>query len=85
MPSRLVLWPAVHQVLRDNPDVTVEFSIDHALTDIVAERFDAGVRLGEEIAKDMIAVKIGPDLRLAVGRFSNIFRRAWDADFAATI
>jgi DNA-binding transcriptional LysR family regulator len=61
-----VLWPAVHQVLRDNPDVTVELSIDHALTDIVAERFDAGVRLGEEIARDMIAVKIGPDLRLAV-------------------
>lgn len=61
-----VLWPAVHQVLRDNPDVAVELSIDHALTDIVAERFDAGVRLGEEIARDMVAVKIGPDLRLAV-------------------
>jgi DNA-binding transcriptional LysR family regulator len=61
-----LLWPAVHNVLRDNPDVTIELSIDHALTDIVAERFDAGVRLGEEIAKDMVAVKIGPDLRLAV-------------------
>jgi DNA-binding transcriptional LysR family regulator len=61
-----LLWPAVHNVLRDNPDVKIELSIDHALTDIVAERFDAGVRLGEEIAKDMVAVKIGPDLRLAV-------------------
>lgn len=61
-----LLWPAVHHVLRDNPDVTIELSIDHALTDIVAERFDAGVRLGEEIAKDMVAVKIGPDVRLAV-------------------
>jgi DNA-binding transcriptional LysR family regulator len=64
--AETLLWPAVHHVLRDNPDVTVELSIDHALTDIVAERFDAGVRLGEQIAKDMIAVKIGPDLRLAV-------------------
>jgi DNA-binding transcriptional LysR family regulator len=61
-----LLWPAVRDVLCDNPDITVELSIDHALTDIVAERFDAGVRLGEEIAKDMVAVKIGPDLRLAV-------------------
>jgi DNA-binding transcriptional LysR family regulator len=61
-----LLWPAVHNVLRDNPDVKIELSIDHALTDIVAERFDAGVRLGEEIAKDIVAVKIGPDLRLAV-------------------
>lgn len=61
-----LLWPAVHQVLRDNPDITIELSIDQALTDIISERFDAGVRLGEEIAKDMVAVKIGPDLRLAV-------------------
>jgi DNA-binding transcriptional LysR family regulator len=61
-----LLWPAVHQVLRDNPDITIELSIDHALTDIITERFDAGVRLGEEVAKDMVAVKIGPDLRLAV-------------------
>ena len=60
------LWPAIKRVLRDNPEVTIEISIDQALTDIVTERFDAGVRLGEQIAKDMIAVKIGPDLRLAV-------------------
>ncbi len=44
----------------------MELSIDYSLTDIVAERFDAGVRLGEQIAKDMIAVRIGPDIRMAV-------------------
>jgi len=61
-----VLWPAVATLLKDYPDVTVELSIDNHLTDIIAERFDAGVRLGEQIARDMIAVKIGPELRLAV-------------------
>jgi DNA-binding transcriptional LysR family regulator len=64
--AETLLWPAIQRVLADNPDITIELSIDQGLTDIVAERFDAGVRLGEEIAKDMIAVKIGPDLRLAV-------------------
>src|SRR5450755_4631515 len=48
------------------PDVTVEIIIDNGLTNIVAERYDAGVRLGEQVAKDMIAVRIGPDLRMAV-------------------
>ena len=61
-----LLWPAVHHVLARQPGYYGRAVIDHALTDIVAERFDAGVRLGEQIAKDMIAVKIGPDLRLAV-------------------
>ena len=50
----------------DYPDIHVELSIDSGLTDIVAERFDAGVRLGEALAKDMVAVRIGPDLRMAV-------------------
>jgi DNA-binding transcriptional LysR family regulator len=61
-----VLWPALEKLLPDYPDVHVELSIDSGLTDIVSDRFDAGVRLGEAIAKDMIAVRIGPDLRMAV-------------------
>lgn len=64
--AETLIWPAIKEVLGCNPDVIVELSIDQALTDIVADRFDAGVRLGEQITKDMIAVKIGPDLRLAV-------------------
>jgi len=61
-----ILWPAVVKLLRDYPAVQVELSIDSQLTDIIAERFDAGVRLGEQVAKDMIAVRIGPELRMAV-------------------
>lgn len=61
-----VLWPVLSRVLRDYPDIKVELAIDQSFTDIVAERFDAGVRLGEAVAKDMIAVRIGPDLRMAV-------------------
>jgi DNA-binding transcriptional LysR family regulator len=61
-----VLWPVLRRVLPAYPDVQVELNIDSGLTDIVAERFDAGVRLGESIAKDMVAVRIGPDIRMAV-------------------
>ena len=61
-----VLWPALEKLLTQYPDIHVEISIDHGFTDIVAERFDAGVRLGESVAKDMIAVRISPDLRMAV-------------------
>ena len=61
-----VLWPALEKLLPQYPDIHVEVSIDHGFTDIVAERFDAGVRLGESVAKDMIAVRISPDLRMAV-------------------
>ena len=52
--------------MREYPDIKVEVVIDYGLTDIVAERYDAGVRLGEQVAKDMIAVRIGPDQRMAV-------------------
>jgi DNA-binding transcriptional LysR family regulator len=63
-----LLWPALRPVLAEYPDIHVEISTDYRLTDIVAERFDAGVRFGEIIAKDMIAVPIAPDARmLAVG------------------
>lgn len=60
------LWPVVQQLLPDYPDINVEIITDYGLVDIVAERYDAGVRLGEQVAKDMIAVRIGPDLRFAV-------------------
>ena len=50
----------------DYPDIMAEIIVDQGLTDIVAERYDAGVRLGEQVAKDMIAVRIGPDFRMAV-------------------
>ena len=64
--ARAVLWPALARVLPDYPDINVEVSVDNRFVDIVTERFDAGVRFGEVIAKDMIAVPIGPDLRMAV-------------------
>jgi DNA-binding transcriptional LysR family regulator len=61
-----ILWPKLAGFLRQYPDIKIEIVIDYGLTDIVAERFDAGVRGGEQVAKDMIAVRIGPDLRMAV-------------------
>ncbi|MDO3433620.1 LysR family transcriptional regulator [Rhizobium sp. CBN3] len=61
-----VLWPVLEKLLPNYPDVNVEIIVDYGLTDIVAERYDAGVRLGEQVAKDMIAVRIGPDMRMAV-------------------
>ncbi len=60
-----ILWPALARLLPDYPDIRVEITVDYGLRDIVAERYDAGVRLGEQVAKDMIAVRIGPDLRMA--------------------
>ena len=61
-----VLWPKLAKFLPDYPDIKVEIVIDYGLTDIVAERYDAGVRWGEQVARDMIAVRIGPDVRFAV-------------------
>lgn len=61
-----VLWPKLAKLLREYPDIKVEIIIDYGLTDIVAQRYDAGVRLGEQVAKGMIAVRIGPDMRMAV-------------------
>lgn len=61
-----ILFPAIERLAPDHPDVKIELSVDTGLRDIVADRFDAGVRLGEQIDKDMIAVRIGPDLRMAV-------------------
>lgn len=60
-----ILAPALARLLPDYPDVQVELSIDPGFIDIVAERFDAGIRLGETVAQDMVAVRIGPDMRMA--------------------
>jgi DNA-binding transcriptional LysR family regulator len=69
-----LLWPKLAKFLRRYPDIKVETNIDNGLTDIVAQRFDAGVRAGEQVAKDMIAVRIGPDLRMAVVGAPSYFR-----------
>src|SRR5947209_5864543 len=61
-----ILLPALMKFLPRYPDIKVEISVDHSLIDIVAQRYDAGVRSGEQVAKDMIAVRIGPDMRMAV-------------------
>ena len=64
--AETLLWPAMIRLMHAYPDINVEIISDYGLTDIVAERFDAGVRLGEQVDKDMIAVRIGPDFRMAV-------------------
>ena len=61
-----VLWPVLKPFMAQYPDINVEVTVDNGLTDIVDDRFDAGVRLGEQVAKDMIAVCIAPDMRMAV-------------------
>ena len=63
--AETILMPALERFLPDYPDVKVEVTVDYGLTDVVTERFDAGVRLGEQVAKDMVAVRIGPDMRMA--------------------
>lgn len=70
-----LLWPALERLLPAYPDINVEIIVDYGLTDIVAERYDAGVRLGEQVAKDMIAVRIGPDMRMAVVGSPDYFAR----------
>jgi DNA-binding transcriptional LysR family regulator len=60
-----ILWPRLSEVLPQYPDIRVEVSIDYGLIDIAAQRFDAGIRLGDQVAKDMIAVRISPDMPMA--------------------
>ena len=72
---RTVLLPKLTPLLRDYPDITFEFDMSYGFRDIVAERFDAGVRLGKTIDKDMIAVPIGPPLRMAVVASPSYFER----------
>jgi len=61
-----VLHPVLSKLLPDHPDLNIEIIVDYGFTDIVAQGFDAGVRLGPQVAKDMIAMRIGPDMRMAV-------------------
>jgi DNA-binding transcriptional LysR family regulator len=70
-----VLWPKLSKFLPDYPDIKVEIDIGYGLVDIVAERFDAGVRFGDQVAKDMIAVRIGPDVQMAVVGSSSYFSK----------
>lgn len=70
-----ILLPKLAKFLQRYPDIKIEIVIDYGLTDIVAQRFDAGVRSGEQVAKDMIAVRIGPDMRMAVVGAPSYFKR----------
>jgi DNA-binding transcriptional LysR family regulator len=73
--AEAILWPALTKLLPQYPDIKVELITDYGLTDIVTERYDAGVRLGEQVAKDMIAVRIGPDFCMAVVGAPSYFAR----------
>jgi len=64
--AKTLLWPKLKTFLREYPEINVDLKVDNALTDIVGDRFDAGVRLGERLQQDMIAVRIGPDFRMIV-------------------
>lgn len=64
--AKTILLPAMRTLLKSHPDINVQLLIDYGLTDVVSERFDAGVRLGGEMDKDMIAVRIGPDIPMAI-------------------
>src|SRR5437868_9433296 len=72
--TETILVPKLAPLLRKYPDINVEIIIDYGLTDIVAQQYDAGVRSGEQVAKDMIAVRIGPDMRMAVVGAPSYFR-----------
>lgn len=73
--AKTVIWPALKALLPAYPEISVEISLDYGLVDIVAERFDAGVRLGEQVDKDMIAVRIAPDMPMAVVGSPSYFER----------
>jgi DNA-binding transcriptional LysR family regulator len=70
-----VLLPKLARLLQEYPDIKVEMIVDYGLTDIVAQQYDAGVRSGEQLAKDMIAVRIGPDMRMAVVGTPSYFKK----------
>ncbi|HDS1149152.1 MULTISPECIES: LysR family transcriptional regulator [Stenotrophomonas] len=70
-----VMQPVLGKLLPANPDLNIEVIVDYGLTDIVAEGFDAGIRMGEQVARDMIAVRVGPDLRMAVVGSPGYFQR----------
>lgn len=64
--AKTILYPKIAKLVADYPDITVEIFVDYGLSDVVADRFDAGVRLGEQVAKDMIGVRLGPDVPMAI-------------------
>lgn len=64
--ANTILWPKLSKLLPEYPEIKIEITISYGLIDIVAERYDAGVRLGDQVAKDMIAVRIAPDLQMTV-------------------
>lgn len=64
--TQYIIWPVVKQFAKEYPDIKVEINVENKLTDIVAERYDAGVRFGDQVAKDMIAVRISPDIRFLI-------------------
>jgi DNA-binding transcriptional LysR family regulator len=64
--ARSLVWPKLKPFLREYPEINLELVVDNGFVDIVEGRFDAGIRLGESVDKDMIAVRIGPDMRMAV-------------------
>ncbi|MGR9210233.1 LysR family transcriptional regulator [Rhizobium leguminosarum] len=74
-PTTSILWPAIERLLPEYPDIKFEITVDGALTDIVAERYDAGIRLGEQLNGDMIAVRIGPEMRMVVVGSPDYFTR----------
>ncbi|NEK17581.1 LysR family transcriptional regulator [Rhizobium leguminosarum] len=74
-PTTSILWPAIERLLPEYPDIKFEITVDGALTDIVAERYDAGIRLGEQLNADMIAVRIGPKMRMVVVGSPDYFAR----------
>ncbi|TKC88317.1 LysR family transcriptional regulator [Trinickia terrae] len=73
--AEMVLWPVIERLLPDYPDITIEIVVDNGLTNIVEQRLDAGVRLGEQVDKDMVAVRIGPDVRMAIVGTPSYFTR----------
>jgi DNA-binding transcriptional LysR family regulator len=74
--ARAILYPKLAPLMAEHPDIRVELSVDQAFVDIVEQRFDAGVRLGESVARDMIAVRIGPDMRMMVAGSPGYLARA---------
>jgi DNA-binding transcriptional LysR family regulator len=74
-PADTILMPALERLLPDYPDIRVEVDVDNTLTDLVAGRYDAGIRFGEQVAKDMVAVRIGPEMRMAVVAAPSYFAR----------
>ncbi|MET3552948.1 LysR family transcriptional regulator [Burkholderia sp. 567] len=65
-PIDTIIWPKLRRVLPDYPDIRVELSVDYGLANVVEERYDIGVRYGDQVAKDMIAVRISPDIRMTM-------------------